>query len=83
MLRNPYLLEKGGGIPGLIPLSERGRDFSIRQTNYEGPRIQMSGHGRFPGRYFSVEEEIFLCTSLEVEDPTSYQEVIDSPNHKE
>ena len=30
-----------------------------------------------------MEEDIFLCTSLEVEEPTSYQEVIYSPNQKE
>ena len=30
-----------------------------------------------------MEEEVFLCTSLEVKDPTSYQEVIYSLNHKE
>ena len=28
VLRIPHLLEKGGGIPGLIPLRERGRDLS-------------------------------------------------------
>jgi len=26
VLRFPYLIEKGGGIPGFIPLRERGRD---------------------------------------------------------
>jgi len=30
-----------------------------------------------------MEEETFLCTPLEVKERTSYQEAIDSPNHKE
>jgi len=30
-----------------------------------------------------MEEDVVLCTSLEVEKPTSFQEVIYSPNHKE
>ena len=47
VLRIPYLLEKGGGIPGPIPLRERGRDLSSRQTNNEGPRIQRSGMEEF------------------------------------
>jgi len=29
-----------------------------------------------------MEEDVFLCTSLGVKDPTFYEEVIDSPNHK-
>jgi len=39
--------------------------------------------GRIPRRYFQIEAEVFLCTPLEVEQPTSFQEAIDSPNHKE
>ena len=37
IIRVLYLLEKGGETPGPIPLRERGRDFSPRQTNNEGP----------------------------------------------
>jgi len=43
----------------------------------------MSEHGRIPRQYFQIEEEIFLCTPLEVNEPISYQEAIDSPNYKE
>jgi len=39
---------------------------------------------KVPGsKGMGMEEDVFLYTSLGVEDPTSYQEVIDSPNHKE
>ena len=68
---------------GPTPLRERGRDTSTRQTNNEGPRLRRSERGRIPRRYFQIEEEIFLCTPLEVEEPTSNQEAIDSPSHKE
>jgi len=44
IIRVPYLLEKGGETPGPIPLRERGRDFSPRQTNNEGPRIPRTEH---------------------------------------
>ena len=28
-------------------------------------------------------KKIFLCTPLEIDEPTSFQEAIDSPNHKD
>ena len=48
-----------------------------------GPQLRMTERGRIPRRYFQIEEEIFLCTLLEIEEPTSFQEAIDSPNHEE
>ena len=57
---------------GPIPLRERGRDTSPRQTNNEGLRIRRSERGRILRRYFQIEQEIFLCTPLEVDEPTSY-----------
>ena len=83
ILRVLYLLEKGGGTPGPIPLRERGRDFSPRQTNNEGPRTRRSWHGRILQRSFYIEEEISSCTPLGVERSTSYQEAVGSPNYKE
>jgi len=83
ILRVLYLLEKGGGTPSPIPLRERGRDFSPRQTNNEGPRIRRSWHGRVLQRFFYIEEEIFPSPPLRVEGSTSYQEVVGSSNHTE
>ena len=83
ILRVLYLLEKEGGTPGPIPLRERGRDFSPRQTNNKGPRIRRSWHGRILQRFFYIEEEISSCTLLRVERSTSYQEADGSPNYKE
>jgi len=48
IIRVSYLLEKGGETSGPIPLRQRGRDFSPRQTNNEGPRIPRTKHGRIP-----------------------------------
>jgi len=45
--------------------------------------MRKSEHGKFPRRYFQIKEKIFLCTPLEVEKPTSFQEAVDSPNHEE
>jgi len=43
-----YLLEKAGGTPDPIPLRERGRGLSTRQTNNEGPRILRNERERIP-----------------------------------
>ena len=67
----------------ILTLRETGSDVSPKQTNNEGPRLWRSECRRIPQRYFQIEEEIFPCTPLEVEEPTSYQEAIDSPSHKE
>ena len=65
------------------PPRERGRDSLARQANNEGLRIRRSEHGRIPRRYFQIEDEVFLCNPLEVDELTSFKEAIDSPNHKE
>ena len=65
------------------PLRERGRDSPARQANNEGLRIRRSEHRRIPRRYFQIEDEVFPCTPLEVDEPTSFKEAVDSPNHKE
>ena len=70
-----------GRVP--IPLRERGRDSPATQANNEGPRIQRSEHRRIPRRYFQIKDEVFLCTPLEVDEPTSFKEAVDSPNHEE
>jgi len=45
--------------------------------------IRMSEQRKFSRRYFQIEEAMFLYTPFEIEEPTSYQEVIDLPNPKE
>ena len=83
LLRVPYLLEKRGGTSGPLSLRERGRDFSPSQTENEGPRIPRTERGRIPQRYFQIEEEIFICTTMGVEESASYQQAVGSPNCKE
>ena len=68
---------------GPTPLRERGEILSSRQENDEGPKIQRNEQGRIPQWYFQIEEEIFLCNPLKVEESTSFQEAVDSPNHIE
>jgi len=65
------------------PLRERGRDCPTQQANNEGPRIRRSERRRITRRYFQIEHEVLLCTPLEVDEPTSFKEAVDSPNHKE
>ena len=65
------------------PLREGRRESPARQANNKGPRIRRTERGRIPHRYFQIEDEVFLSTPLEVDEPTSFKEVVDSPNHKE
>jgi len=65
------------------PLRERERDSPARQANDKGPRIQRSERRRISRRYFQIEDEVFLCTPLEVDEPTSFKEAVDLPNYKE
>ena len=64
-----------------IPLRDRGRNISEGQTN-TGYVLRRSEGGRIPWWYFQIKEQIFLCTSLEIEESTSFQEGIHSSNHK-
>ena len=66
-----------------IPLEDRGSGSSLTQQTNVGPSLRRSEREKIPRKYFQLEEEIFLCTPLEVEEPTSFQEAIDSPNSKE
>jgi len=45
--------------------------------------IRRSERRRILRQYFQIEEEILLCTLLEVEEPTYFEEAINSLNHKE
>jgi len=65
------------------PLEDRGSGSSLTQQTNVGPSLGRSEHGKIPRRYFQIEEEIFLCTPLEVDEPTSFQQAIDLPNSKE
>jgi len=49
-----------------------------------GPSItRRSERGRVHRRFFQIKENIFFCMPLEIEEPTSYVEAVDSPNKKE
>ena len=67
---------------GLVPRRKRGRDeLEPEQTLQPGPSVtRRSEHGRVPRRFFQIEENIFFCMPLEIEEPTSYVEAVDSPN---
>ena len=54
----------------------------MSQTDIGSP-LRRSERGKISQPYFQIEEDIFLYTPLEIDEPTSFQEAIDSPNHKE
>jgi len=57
--------------------------FFLNQQTNVGLIFRRSEHGRVAGRYFQIEEEIFLCTPLEIDESTSFQEAVNSPSNKE
>ena len=38
---------------------------------------------KIPRRYFQIKDKVFPSTPLEVDEPTSFKEAVDSSNHKE
>lgn len=64
-------------------LSDSGRDQSSSQIVSQDLIVRRSERGKVPRRYFQIEEGAFVCTPLDVEEPTSFTEALDSPNHKE
>ena len=57
-------------MSGRIPNDEDSQD----------PHLRRSQRGNIPRRRFEIEGESFLCASIDVDEPASYQEAITSPN---
>jgi len=69
---------------GSGPRKKRRRDPKPESAMQLSPRLlRRSKRKRVPRRFLQIKEDIFFCMPLEIEEPTSYVEVIDSPNHKE
>ncbi|KAL0282081.1 UNVERIFIED_CONTAM: hypothetical protein Sangu_2971800 [Sesamum angustifolium] len=57
--------------------------------NYEilraahNPQIQRSKHGGIPCRRYEIEGESFICVSVDIYEPTTYEEAVTSPNANE
>ena len=64
-------LEKGGGI------------LQLNRQIMKVPGSEGVNREEFLIDIFQIEDEVFLCTPLKVEEPTSFQEAVDCPNHKE
>ena len=69
---------------GFAPRTKRGRDPEFESAMQPSPRlIRRSEHRRVPQWFFQIEDDIFFCVPLEIEEPTFFIEAIDSPNRKE
>jgi len=80
--------EVSGGDPSpsqsSVPQAKRGRDPEPELTMQLSHRLlQRSKRKRVPCQFFQIKEDIFFCMPLEIEEPTSYVEALDSPNHKQ
>ena len=72
---SPYLIDIENNrsdplLSGRIPNNEDSQDQNLR----------ISQRGNIPRRRFEIEGESFLCASIDVDEPASYQETITSPN---
>ena len=52
-------------------LRDRGSHISVSQSNIGSP-LRRNECGKIPRRYFQIEEDMFLCTPLEIDEPTSF-----------
>ena len=69
---------------GSVPRTKRGRDPKSELAMQPSlGSIRRSERGRVPRRFFQIEEDLFFCTPLEIEEPTSYEEAVESPNSQE
>jgi len=67
-----------------VPQKKMERDPEPESAMQPSPRlIRRSEHRRVPQWFFQIEDDIFFCVPLEIEEPTFFIEAIDSPNRKE
>ena len=48
-------------------------------SDTQGSKVRRSERGIIPHRHFEIEGESFICDSLDLDEPTSYEEALASP----
>ena len=48
-------------------------------SDTQGSKVRRSEHGTIPRRHFEIEGESFICDSLDLDEPASYEEALASP----
>ncbi|KAK4388273.1 Retrovirus-related Pol polyprotein from transposon TNT 1-94 [Sesamum angolense] len=56
---------------------------SLEEYNSQDPQMQRSKCGGIPRRRYEIEGESFMCASVDIDEPTTYEEAVTSPNANE
>ncbi|KAL0350110.1 UNVERIFIED_CONTAM: Retrovirus-related Pol polyprotein from transposon TNT 1-94 [Sesamum radiatum] len=56
---------------------------SLEEHNSQNPQMQRSKRGGIPRRRYEIEGESFMCASVDIDELTTYEEVVTSPNANE
>ncbi|KAL0311684.1 UNVERIFIED_CONTAM: hypothetical protein Scaly_2917200 [Sesamum calycinum] len=53
---------------------------SLKEHNSQNPQMQRSKRGGIPCRRYEIEGESFMCASVDIDEPATYEEAVTSPN---
>ncbi|KAL0367960.1 UNVERIFIED_CONTAM: Retrovirus-related Pol polyprotein from transposon TNT 1-94 [Sesamum calycinum] len=56
---------------------------SLEEHNFQNPQMQRSKRGGIPRRRYEIEDESFMCASVGIDELTTYEEAVTSPNTNE
>ncbi|KAL0386715.1 UNVERIFIED_CONTAM: Copia protein [Sesamum latifolium] len=56
---------------------------SLEEHNSQNPQMRRSKRGGIPRRRYEIEGESFMCASVDIDEPATYEEAVTSPNANE
>ncbi|KAL0313189.1 UNVERIFIED_CONTAM: Retrovirus-related Pol polyprotein from transposon TNT 1-94 [Sesamum radiatum] len=56
---------------------------SLEEYNSQNPQMQRSKHRGIPCRGYEIEGESFMCASVDIDEPATYEKAVTSPNANE
>ncbi|KAK4384341.1 Retrovirus-related Pol polyprotein from transposon TNT 1-94 [Sesamum angolense] len=56
---------------------------SLEEHNSQDPQMRRSKRGGIPRRRYEIEGESFMCASVDIDEPATYEEAVTSPNANE
>ncbi|KAL0287546.1 UNVERIFIED_CONTAM: Retrovirus-related Pol polyprotein from transposon TNT 1-94 [Sesamum radiatum] len=56
---------------------------SLEEHNAQNPQMRRSKRGGIPRRRYEIEGESFMCASVDIDEPATYEEAVTSPNANE
>ncbi|KAL0286290.1 UNVERIFIED_CONTAM: Copia protein, partial [Sesamum calycinum] len=59
------------------------RSCSLEEHNSQNPQMRRNKHGGIPRRQYEIEGKYLMCAVVDINEPTTYEEVVTSPNANE